>query len=154
MAILVREALKEYHNSDIDTRLDLDSAVNHLYNIEELDDTDIKIIEYTKLQYSTLDIGVRLDINHSTVSRRLNKAGSKIAKHLGIMYQDFKIILHVEKRIKRKLTDDELKVCWYIINHFGNVDNNLSIFNFRILKDGKIVANDENSSVGRLSQQI
>lgn len=159
MSTLVREALKNYYYNDIDTKLDLDYAIKKLSKENELDDIDIKIIELVKLQYTSDEISKRIKgLNRFAVYKRLNHIYYVIAKLLGINYQDFKIILQVERRLGRKLTDDERKVCWYIIKHRRiSVYTGLSIYNYKITRDGKILAGDyydKSDSARRLSQQI
>lgn len=139
MAVLVKELLKNYYINDIDTKLDLDGAIKNFESCGEFDTNDKKIIDLIKEQYTPLEIAFKLNISVSTVHRKRGMICSKISKRLGISYQDYKIILQVQQKLDRNLTDDERRFCWYIINRFGyKHDNKLSIYNFKIV-DNKIV---------------
>lgn len=143
VAVLVNELLKTYYTVDIDTKLDLDLAIRELKCSGELDQNDLEIVSLTKMQYSVPDISFKMGWSFATTYRKRSILTSKIAKRLGIIYQDFKIILQVQKKLGRQITEDERVFCWYVINHLGyKHDYRMSIFNFRIVNE-KVVADED-----------
>jgi len=66
-----------------------------------------------------------------TINRKKKVVCEKISKQLGTDYQDLKILLQVQRKLGRNLSDDEKMFCWLIINKSGFFDRKVTIFNFR-----------------------
>ena len=137
--IIVREILKGYYDCDAITQLDIDAAISVLSESAVLSIDEQIIINLIKEQRPTIEISEQLGVSERTIYRRLNEACIKLAEYLGPLYQDSKLIKTVQNRLGRELTPDEEKVCWHIINTYGNRRfGDISIFNFKITEDGKI----------------
>jgi len=152
MSTLVREYLHEYfdlsHRDVVGTgriiKMDLDYAIDSLYKKGTLNSRDLLILEYTKQQYSAVEIGRILNISSNTALRSQKKSCNEISNFLKTEYQDGKLIAQVSARLNRKLTDEEMIFCWYVINRRGKYyDKSINIFNFKIDVFGRIIANDE-----------
>jgi len=130
--VIVKEILRTYYSCSDDVRLDIDSTISELSKKGILSDIEVKIILSTKEQYSLSMIGELFSISSGSVGRILDKACSKIAKHLGPEYQENKIIVEAEYRLGRKLTKEERSFCRKKMKDFGrNRYASVNIFNFK-----------------------
>jgi hypothetical protein len=145
--VIVKEIIRTYYSCDETTKLDVDSAISTLSEDGTLTEVELLVIAITKEQYSLTAASEVLGISKSAVGRILDIACHKIAIHLGSEYQDIKIFKRVEDRLGRKLTPEEEFFCWKKMRDLGrNKYDNISIFNFKVTKDGEIIGNGEDKT--------
>jgi hypothetical protein len=132
VSILVNDLLRNYYKDiDVEAKLDLDWAIKQLRKENELDYNDLLLIKLLKRQCSILEMRRSLRCSVRTTHRKKQIVCSKIANKLGAEYQDYIIILKVQRRLERSLTDEERLFCWLVINKFGRFDKRINIFNFK-----------------------
>ena len=132
MSIIVNDLLKNYYkNIDVETKLDLDIAIRQLKNANQLDYEELKIIKLLKKQFTNIELAHEMCCSSRTINRKKKVVCEKISKQLGTDYQDLKILLQVQRKLGRNLSDDEKMFCWLIINKSGFFDRKVTIFNFR-----------------------
>lgn len=147
--VIVKDIIRTYYSCDENVKFDIDSTIEQLTKDGALTNKELVVIAVIKEQYSLTEASDVLNISKSTVGRLLDSACEKIADSLGAEYQDSKIIRAVEKKLGRKLTVREEKFCWRKIKDFGrNKYSTISIFNFRMTRDGKIVESGKNKAEG------
>jgi len=147
--VIVKEIIRTYYFCEESVKLDIDSAISQLSESGALSEVELLVLAITKEQYSLNAASELVGLSKSKIGRVLDAACQKIADHLGPEYQDTKILRAVETRLGRKLTPEEEFFCWKKITDFGrNKYSNISIFNFKITKDGKIIGLGEDKTKG------
>lgn len=110
-------------NIDLTTKMDIEVAIKELYKEGQLSDQEILMLQYVALdgRLSRRDISKMIEkemgyyVDQRTISRRLESAYFKIAKHLGFEYTDNRIFRMVAKRGAPKL-DIDPKPSPYVLN--------------------------------------
>lgn len=98
-------------NVDLVTKIDLEIAIKELHRRGDLSDQEVLMLQYVALdgRLSRRDISSMIQkeqgyyVDQRTISRRLDSAYNKIARHLGFEYQDNRIFRMVAKKGAPKL---------------------------------------------------
>ncbi len=103
-----------YDKLALEDKIDLDTAISSI----NFNDKELHIIELLKDSYTITGIGKKLGYNRRTVQRYNDRISKKIAKEMGVNYQNSRIIYLVEQRLKRKLTKEELDICCGVMYNY------------------------------------
>ncbi len=149
MPVIVKDLIKRYYQVDINTKLDLDIAIQELSKKGTIDADSIVILGMVIEGVENSKIADAIGVSVSTLNRKLNDISDKIAVYLGGMYDDSRILLTVEEKLGRPLTDEEVLFCWFMIKFYGrDINRNLSIYNFKLDGKGKFVPRIEDKTEG------
>ncbi len=149
MPVIVKDLIQRYYQVDLNTRLDLDTAIQALSKQGIIDADGIVILGMVMEGVESSKIADAIDVSISTINRKLNDISDKIALYLGGTYDDSRILLTVEEKLGRPLTDEEVLFCWFMIKFHGrDINRNLSIYNFKADGKGKFVPRTEDKTEG------
>jgi len=101
-------------NVDLISKMDIESAIKELHKQGQLSEQEVLMLQYVALdgRLSRRDISKMIEkdlgfyVDQRTISRRLESAYFKIAKHLGFEYADSRIFRMVAKKGADKLNID------------------------------------------------
>lgn len=149
MSVIVKDLIKRYYQVDLNTRLDLDVAIQELSKQGIIDADGIVILNMVMEGVENSKIVDTIGVSVSTINRKLNDISNRIALYLGGTYDDSRILLTVEEKLGRPLTDEEVSFCWFMIKFYGrDINRDLSIYNFKADGKGKFVPRTEDKTEG------
>jgi transposase len=149
MSVIVRDLIKNYYNADYNSQFDIDFAIKKMTKLGQLTTEELIVIKLTMDGMDRHQIAKAISGSASTVRRRLREVSDKLSEYLGEEYSDSKIVERVELKLGRQLTNDEKEFCWHMIRQYEiDKDTNLTIFNFKKVRNGRFVPRDTTKEEG------
>ncbi len=145
--------LRDYYNLDDSTKLDLDRAISSLAKQGAFSDQELIVLKLTTDGVGSKEIARVIEQTVSNVNYKIIIIADKISEFLGDEYKDEKLLKEVETRLGRPLTPEEEVFCWQVIKAGHPLHKGLSIFNFKVGKNGRIVQRAEGEAEGQMDVQ-